>query len=219
MDISGQLYDFFTRIGMNPDTVVFVFSLIPLIELRGAMPVGVAIGLTPFRSWLFSFLGSVVAVPLSLALFRPVLGFLKRKKAFYNAVYGFELQLENKAAKIVSRAEQRSKKTANDTSTVIKIYKMVMSALFVAVPLPMTGVWTGTALAACLGLSNIEVLIAVTLGQLVASILVALLVFCFSDQIDTVLFIMLIIIAVGITVFIWKRVIKVFVENRRNGNQ
>lgn len=86
--------------------------------------------------------------------------------------------------------------------------------LFVAVPLPMTGVWTGSAVAVFLGLGFFKSLLAVAGGNLVAGGIMTLLSICFKDYIDAILFWFLIIVIVVLVLFIIKIIIKTVKQNK-----
>lgn len=86
--------------------------------------------------------------------------------------------------------------------------------LFVAVPLPLTGVWTGSAVAVFLGLGFFKSLLAVAGGNLVAGGIMTLLSICFKDYIDAILFWFLIIVIVVLVLFIIKIIIKTVKQNK-----
>ena len=199
MNVSAVIFDFFARFAMDKRLLTMVFSFIPIVEMRGAIPIGLALRLTPFQAFLYSYLGSVAACPIMLGLFKPVLAYLKTKKAYI----GFAEKMENI---IQNRADSLNKKSKKNNSTA---YKMFLAASFVAIPLPMTGVWTGTAVATCLGLSNSRIISAVAIGDFIAALIIAIPVIYFARYLDTILMIFAGCVILGIVFGIVKSIIKI----------
>ncbi len=135
--------------------LIFFISLLPVIELRGAIPVGIAMGLPAWESFLISIAGNgIVALVLLLAL-----------PKFFEFCYRFP-RLQPLLERILSKARNKGKG--------MNAKGMVGLLLFVAVPLPGTGVWTGCLLAYLLGMRIRHALLAVTLGMILAGILMTL---------------------------------------------
>ncbi|NLN82658.1 MAG: small multi-drug export protein [Clostridiales bacterium] len=68
--------------GLGAETTVLIMSMIPVVELRGAIPVGMALGLSTYHSTILSFLGSMTPVPFILFGVRPVFELLRKTKLF-----------------------------------------------------------------------------------------------------------------------------------------
>lgn len=131
---------------------VFLMSMLPFIELRGAIPFGVSVGLTPLNSMVISFLGSMVPVPFILFTIRPILNYLKSKKTFES----FITKLTDKS---VSRGGEK----------IIK-YGVVGLVVLVAIPVPGTGVWSGSLAASLIDMRIKLAFPAIMLGNLLAAI-------------------------------------------------
>ena len=114
--------------------LVFLVSMAPLAELRGAIPLGVAMGLEPLGIWLVSILGNMVPVPFIILFIREIFHWMKKRKG--------------KLARLVERLEEKAARNAK------LFYKYELLGLFilVAIPLPGTGAWTGALVAAMLRL-------------------------------------------------------------------
>lgn len=114
--------------------MLFLISMAPLAELRGAIPVGVAMGLEPWPIWLISVIGNMIPVPFIILCIRGIFQWMKRRKGF--------------CARLAECMEQKAAKGAR------LFYKYELLGLFilVAVPLPGTGAWTGALVAAMLRL-------------------------------------------------------------------
>jgi len=102
--------------------------MVPVTELRGAIPIGIAMGLNPFGVYILSVIGStLVSIPLVLT-FRQIMEFLKRKKLFVKIVEKIDRKIDSSMKKLKS-------------ATIIGII------IFVGIPLPTTGTWTASAIA------------------------------------------------------------------------
>jgi len=137
---------------------VFIISMIPLIEQRGSIPIGIALfGMNPFTAFLVSLLGSLIPCPIILLAFNAVYNWMRK----YNLFKGFCDFLDRKVRKNSPRIEK---------------YKEIGLITFVGIPLPTTGVWTGSLIAAVLGLKFSKSVVCVTLGALISAIAITALV-------------------------------------------
>lgn len=130
---------------------VLLLSMVPLIEQRGAIPLGFALGLDPALIFLTSLLGSYLPVPFILWAFNAIYGWMHNFKVF-NGIVRF---LDNKIRKNTPKIEK---------------YKEVGLILFVGIPLPTTGLWTGSVVAAALGLSFWKSFTCAAIGGLLSAI-------------------------------------------------
>lgn len=131
---------------------VLVLAMTPIIELRGAIPVGVGLDLDWRLVYLVSVIGNMLPVPFIILFIRPIIEYLARTKRFGKL-----------AEKIKNRTMRKSDK-------VIK-YKMIGLLLFVAIPLPGTGAWTGAALAGFLDMRLKDSVPMILLGVMIAGVL------------------------------------------------
>lgn len=134
--------------------ITFIVSLLPIIELRGAIPIGVAMGLSPIVAAIISVVGNLLPVPFIIIFIRRIFLWMQKKSPWLK---GIAEKLENKALA----------KGSN-------LYKgeIIGLILFVAIPLPGTGAWTGSLIAAILGIRLKAALPAVSAGVLIAGVLV-----------------------------------------------
>jgi uncharacterized membrane protein len=137
--------------------VIFTATL-PIIEVRGAIPVGIALGMTPLHATLVAFLGSIIPVPFILFSIRPLFNYLKTTRAF---------------KKMVHTLTNRSIEKSGD----IQKYGYLGLFIFVAIPLPGTGVWSGSLIASLLDMRFKYAFPAIVLGNLVASIAIMIISF------------------------------------------
>lgn len=191
--------DFLLRVFHEPRIVVALVSILPIVEARLAIPIAFSYGLTPLEGWLYAFAGSTLIMPLLLLALIPFIKWLSRTKLFQKAgTYLYE-KFEKKSSGIDSPPQ--SERGQNKQRGELK--KMLGVFAFVAVPLPMTGVWTGCAVASVVGLSYPKALVSVAAGNLVASAVVAVLCRFFAKYISTVIFVIgLVAIAVVVTLIV-----------------
>jgi len=132
---------------------VFILSMVPISELRGAIPYGISIGLSPYNSFVISVIGNIIPVPFLLKLYRPIIRWIARSTF-----------LRKPASMIVNKVDRSSQK--------VRKYELWGLFLLVAIPLPTTGVWTASAVASFLKLSYKKSIFFISLGVLAAGIIV-----------------------------------------------
>lgn len=132
----------------------FLVAMLPVVELRGAIPAGIAMGLSPAAAFIVSVLGNMLPVPFIILLIRRVFFWLKR----HSEVLGG----------LVRRLEAK----AHDKSALVIKYRAIGLCLLVAVPLPGTGAWTGALVAAFLDMPLRSALPTILLGVLIAGVIV-----------------------------------------------
>jgi len=154
----------------NDKIATLLMSFIPLIELKGGIIFARGAGLGFFESFFLSYLGSTVAFIPVFFLLVPILDLLKKIKWFKAFADKIELFFKDKAAGALIKAEKSGKKARTET-----FYKMLGTFIFVAIPLPMTGVWTGTAVAVFLNLKFKDAILPVVIGNFIAGAIISVL--------------------------------------------
>ncbi len=132
---------------------IFFISMIPLIELRGAIPVSQAMQLPVVQSYLLCILGNLIPVPFIYLFARRFLEWGQNKR-FTGKICTFFLEKGGRAG------EKLQAKAGNGL--------FIALILFVGIPLPGTGAWTGTLAASLLDISFKKTILAVMLGLLLA---------------------------------------------------
>ena len=128
--------------------------MIPVIELRGAIPLGIAMDLHPIYLYLFCLLGStIVAIPIVL-VFRQVIDYLRHRKYFNKIVRWIDNKIDGRAKKLKSAS-------------------IIGLILFVGVPLPTTGSWSAAALASIFKMRIKDALMGIFIGNAMAGIIVS----------------------------------------------
>ena len=133
----------------------FFISMVPVIELRGGIPAGVAAGLPVFWAALVSLVGNMLPVPFVLLFFRKVLHWMEQKSKFLNSL----------AAKLRNKVNSKKDK-------VLK-YEFWGLVLLVAIPLPGTGAYTGAMVAAMVDMQLKRAVPAIFLGVIIAAVIVS----------------------------------------------
>ena len=165
------MVEFISNLIGNDFWATLVMSLFPLIELKGSIVFARGVGMDFFTAFALSYLGSTVVFIVVYFLLKPILNLLKKIKWFSRIALKCESYCEEKAKSAVENQKKKGK-SSNISETLLKQLGVF---IFVAIPLPMTGVWTGTAVAVFLGLKFKDVVLPVCLGNLVAGLLISLL--------------------------------------------
>lgn len=135
---------------------VFIVAMFPIIELRGAIPYGVLKGMQPLQAALIAFLGSSLPVPFILLLLKPIFEKLKHLKFL-------EKHIEAYTHKTLEKVNNH------------KNFSSLALILFVGIPLPGTGAWTGSFGASLINFDFKKALLAVIIGNILAATIVTFL--------------------------------------------
>lgn len=147
-----------TSIAYGKEILVFIISLMPILELRGGILAAALLGLDPLPGYLISIIGNVLPVPFILLLITKVLAWMKKSK----------VNLFNKVANWLDEKVEKHKGQ-------IEKYGYWGVVLFVGIPLPGTGAWTGSLIASVLNMDRKKTFVAVLAGIVMASVIMMLL--------------------------------------------
>lgn len=160
--MSKKLVEFFIGVfgGVASQAVgkyilVFIISLMPILELRGGLIAAALLGLPPVPAYIISIIGNLIPIPLILWLLDYVFDFMKK----HNILKKFVLFCERKGNEKKDKIEK------------LGFFGLV---LFVGVPLPGTGAWTGCLIATILRMDKKKAFLAAALGVIMASIIMML---------------------------------------------
>ena len=145
-----ELFQFLTTTTTGKCLLTMLVSMIPIIELRGGLPFGVALGLPYYLAFPAAVVGNLIPAPFIIVYIRRVFGLMRK---YLPRLNGLVDRLEKKA-------HLKGKK--------VQKYQYLGLWLFVAIPLPGTGAWTGSLAAAFLGMRLKKAMPAVVLGVLTA---------------------------------------------------
>lgn len=140
--------------------LVFLISMVPIVELRGAIPIAESLGLNIFLYYPIAIIGNMLPVPIIYLFARKVLEWGKDKKII-GKFFTWCLEKGEKGG-------EKLKKSAGNRG----IFWALL--IFVGIPLPGTGAWTGTLAASFLKLDFKTSIFAVTLGVLLAGVIMSL---------------------------------------------
>ncbi|MGP1361380.1 MAG: COG2426 family protein [Candidatus Fimenecus sp.] len=131
---------------------VFIISMFPILENRGGMIAARLLGMNMGKAFLISYIGNVIPIPFIMMFITKIFKFLRRSKGFDRFI-----------VKMEQKAEKNKEKILN--------YKMWGLLLFVAIPIPGTGGWTGALMAALLELPKKKSIPITFLGVLIAGLI------------------------------------------------
>ncbi len=135
-----------------------LIAMLPIIELRGALPAAINVfGLSYTESYLISVIGNLIPVPVIMLLFTYVERFLRRFAPF-NAFFDWLFERTRKKGEVK-----------------LQVWGMLGLMLFVAIPLPLTGAWTGTLVAYLLKLERKRSFLFIAAGVVIAGVIMVLL--------------------------------------------
>ncbi len=136
---------------LSKELTVFVISLMPILELRGGILAGYFLGLPMWTTTFFAVLGNLLPIPFLLL--------------FIEGIFNWCLE-HNLMVKFISGLRRR----AQSKSESVAKYEFWGLCLFVAIPLPGTGAWTGVLIAEALQMNRKRAMLAIFLGVLIASV-------------------------------------------------
>ncbi|MBR5470623.1 MAG: small multi-drug export protein [Oscillibacter sp.] len=129
--------------------LTFGMSMVPVLELRGAIPAGIAAGLPPAAAFVTAVIGNLVPVPFIMLLIRRIFALLRRRS-------------------VLNEKIDRLEKRAHLKGRVVRKYRLPGLIILVGIPLPGTGAWTGALVAALLDIRLRDALPAILLGLVIA---------------------------------------------------
>ncbi len=147
-----ETFSSLTNLKYGRELIVFIISLMPILELRGGLIAAALLNLNIVRAFIVCFIGNIIPIPFILWLITPIFSYLKKTKLFS----GFVNKLEKKA---MGKKDQ------------IERLEYIGLLLFVGIPLPGTGAWTGCLIAALLNMEKKKAMLYAILGVILAGII------------------------------------------------
>jgi uncharacterized membrane protein len=142
---------------LPPWLTTVIIAMLPVIELRGSIPIAIGyFSMDPVESYILSVIGNMIPVPFILWLLGPVERLIRATGLFEKTFNRF------------------SDSAVRRTSRSIEAYKFLGLAVFVAIPLPMTGAWTASLAAYILRTNKKDAIPAIFLGVIIAGVIVTL---------------------------------------------
>lgn len=202
--IIQAVLDFLNRVFVYPEIVTTLIAILPIVEARLAIPIGLGLGMSYVKSWAFAFIGSSLIVPLLLLALIPFVKWLAKTKLFHRLGEVIYEKFESKSKSVGDGGEEAVSPEAKRKSD---LKKMLGVFVFVAIPLPLTGVWTGSAVASIVKLPYGKAVASVIGGNLVASLIILLLCRFFNAYINYIILALAIIAIVVVIALIVKVII------------
>lgn len=140
---------------MPKELIAFIISMMPILELRGGLVAASLLGIGVFNAIIICVIGNIIPIPFILFFITPIFNWMKKTKLFSPIVEKLE-------AKSMAKSEQ------------IQKYEFWGLALFVGIPLPGTGAWTGALIAALLGIKTKKASLAIFTGIIIATIIMTI---------------------------------------------
>ncbi len=150
--------------GINPVWICFIISMVPILELRGGLLAAALLNVDIFTAIPICIIGNIIPIPFILWFITPIFTWLRKTKLFRPMV-----------EKLESKATAKSEKIENG-------YFWGLT-LFVGIPLPGTGAWTGSLIAALLDMPKKKSIPAILLGIAIATVIMSLVSYGLLDAI------------------------------------
>lgn len=152
-----KIFDFFASFGFSPKILILLLGALPVTELRASIPIGILVLKQTVKAvFFFSVLGNILPVAPIYFLLNPV-----------------SKKLSN--TRFMRRFFEWLFKRAKAHAGIVEKYEAIGLMLFVAVPLPGTGAWTGVIIASLLRMRFMPAFIAVSAGVIIAAVIVTFL--------------------------------------------
>lgn len=147
---------FATNLSWLPrEAIVFIISMVPILELRGGLIAASLFKIPYIKALMICIIGNIIPIPFILLLINKIFEFMKK----HNILKGLVLKLEQKAM---------------GKSDTIKKYEFLGLVLFVGIPLPGTGAWTGALISALMGIKLKKSVPAIAIGLALASTIMSI---------------------------------------------
>lgn len=161
-----DLFSGLTSLKYGKELIVFIISLLPILELRGGLIAASLLGLSPLRSYIVAMIGNIIPIPFILLFINKILDFMLKSK----------VKWMRKLAKWLHKKADKHKED-------VEKYGYLALLLFVGIPLPGTGAWTGSLIASVFNMNRKKAFIYILLGVIMTSIIMMLISFGFVKKI------------------------------------
>lgn len=151
----SSAFQWFTSTFIGQVLSTAAVAMVPILELRGAIPIGTAMGLNYWVAFIAAVIGNMIPVPFIMLFIRHIFAWMRKSKTF---------------GKLVDKLENR----AHSKGEMVKKYEVLGLFILVAIPLPGTGAWTGALVATLLDMKIKRAFPTIMLGVIVAGIITTL---------------------------------------------
>ncbi len=143
---------------LGKELIVFIISLMPVLELRGGLIAASLLKLNPINAYIVSIIGNLLPIPFILMFLSKILDWMEKSKI-----------------KLFKSVSIWLRKKADKNKPKIEKYGYLGLILFVGIPLPGTGAWTGSLVATALNLDKKKAFLCTIIGVLIASVIMMIL--------------------------------------------
>ncbi len=160
--MSGAIISFFQQFNIPSELIVFFISMLPILELRAGIIAAAFLNIPILRAIIVCFLGNILPIPFILLFIKKIFALMRTHKIF---------------PKLVDRLEKLGSKKSES----IKKKQTLGLLLFVAIPLPGTGAWTGALAASLMDLPVLKSFLTIVMGVLGAETIMLTLTYLLPD--------------------------------------
>ncbi len=184
----NQITSFILQIFRNNYLSVIFLSFVPMIESTGAVPIALNMGMNPLESIFFSSVGGIIMCPAIYLLLEPIIKWMKNTKLLKKIAEKTEWEIKVQAAALEEKAKRKNNKVT---------HKLWLLFLFILLPMPFSGLWTGSAVAIFLSLPNKSAIVTLISANFAASTVVCLASMALGKHSYLVLYILVVTIAIS----------------------
>lgn len=191
----------------DPYLTLYVISIIPIVELRGAILTMQLMGLTTIEQMMLGMLcciaGSTTVVLPLILLTKPFLRRLRRTKWFANIAKKVELNIQNRGEEVYNEQKEQTidekgkRRISKDDKKFLGLF------VFVAIPLPLTGAWTGSCIGSFMDFPVWKASLSVFLGNIVAGLILTTISYFLPGQYADVFLYGFVILAIAIAIVLY----------------
>ena len=140
---------------------LMLISMVPIIELRGAIPIGIIQKLNPLYVYISCVIGAIIPAPFLIMFFKDLLKWLKKNKYFKKLGEFLDNKVNKNSEKIMKR-------------------KLLGIILFVGIPLPTTGTWTAAMVASVFNMRIKDAVLGIVIGNILSGVIVSFITLTFT---------------------------------------
>lgn len=140
---------------------LMLISMVPIIELRGAIPIGIVQKLNPIYVYIVCVIGAIIPAPFLIMFFKDLLKWLKKNRYFKKLGDFLDNKVNKNSEKIMKR-------------------KLLGIILFVGIPIPTTGTWTAAMVASVFNMRIKDAVMGIVIGNILAGVIVSVITLTFT---------------------------------------
>lgn len=148
--------------------------MLPVVELRGGMPVGIGLGIPFWLCYAVCVIGNMLPVPFLIAFSKKITAWFALQKDVKTESSSLPVKIWYTCINFIGKILFKVNKKADEKAKTIGTYELLGLFLFVAIPLPGTGAWTGSFIAAILRLRLVKSTVAILAGVMTSGLIMGL---------------------------------------------